>query len=619
MANRALLHARFRKLFAAGDGCVLHEIESIMTGRKIKLSYRQKLFLNFSMIFSVFTILVLIFQFEREKNFRKSQFELTLDNIAELTNNYIQKHNLLAAGDFRPLDTLAAIVPGFNIRITLIDRNGKVLYDSEVTEEEEMENHLSRPEVREAQENGPGANIRRSSTTGSSYYYYVRSYPEYFIRTASLYNVQVKDYLHVERIFVLYLLFLFILVSLALRISTRRVAETITRLKDFALQLHSGKEPVEPIRFPSDELGIIGSQITAIYRELNEAKEQISIEKEKLFSHLNALNEGIAFFTSNRNKILTNQQFIQNLNIISAESNISADQIFEIRELGPIIQFIDEQLNSSETIDSVNLPLKEIVLQSKSRYFNVKCMFFTDKSFEIVITETTKLEKRRLIKQQMTSNIAHELKTPVTSVLGYLETLQQSDVPEDTRTYFINRAHAQALRLTELIEDISSLNRIEEAGENFSLEPVKIREIVDEVHEHLKIKLHTHQVKVNIDLPKEMVIRGNISLIYSIFYNLFDNAIKYGGENIEINLINYLEDKKFYYLSFANTGNSIDDTHLPRIFERFYRVDNGRARETGGTGLGLSIVKNAVELHRGRITARTYKEGGVEFLFSLRK
>jgi two-component system, OmpR family, phosphate regulon sensor histidine kinase PhoR len=590
-----------------------------MGKRGLKLSYRQKLLLNFSVIFSIFTILVLIFQFEREKNFRISNFEVTLDNITELTHNYIRQNDLLASGNYRPIDSLARIVPGFNIRITLIARDGNVLYDSEVSDAGTMENHLMRPEVQETQKTGVGANIRKSSTTGSSYYYYVRSYPDYYIRTASLYNVQVKDYLHVERIFFLYLLLLFVLISLALRILTKRVSETITRLKDFAVNLHQGKEPVEQILFPSDELGVIGSQITSIYRELNEAKEQLSIEKEKLFSHLNALNEGIAFFTPRKEKILTNQQFIQNLNIISAESNISADQIFEIRELVTIILFIDEQLNSSDPVDSDNLPLKEMVVQCNARYFNVKCMFFADKSFEIVITETTKLEKRKLIKQQMSSNIAHELKTPVTSLLGYLETLQQRDVPEETKSYFIDRAHAQAIRLTNLIEDISSLNRIEEAGDNFSFEPVKIREIVNEVHDHLRVKLSTHHIAVNIELPSKMVISGNISLLYSIFYNLFDNAIKYGGDNNEIHLINYLEDKKFYYLSFANTGNSIDEKHLTRIFERFYRVDDGRSRQTGGTGLGLSIVKNAVELHGGRITARTYKEGGVEFIFSLRK
>ncbi len=590
-----------------------------MGNRRFKLSYRQKLFLNFSVIFAVFTILVLVFQFEREKNFRKSQLEVTLDNITELTYNYIRQNDLFLSGNFRSLDSLAAIVPGFNIRITLIAKDGEVLYDSEVPDAGSMENHLSRPEVQETQKTGIGTNIRKSNTTGSSYYYYVRSYPDYYIRTAALYNVQVKDYLHVQQIFFLYLLFLFILVALALRILTRRVAETITRLKDFAVRVHNGTEPVETINFPSDELGIIGRQITSIYRELNEAKEQISIEKEKLFSHLNALNEGIAFFTAKKEKILTNQHFIQNLNLISERSNITPTDIFYIEDFQPIRDFIDEQVERTDMDSSTNLPVEEIVLQKNKRYFNVKCMFFADKSFEIVITETTKLEKRRLIKQQMTSNIAHELKTPVTSLLGYLETLQQDDVPEDTRKYFIERALAQTVRLTELIGDISSLNKIEETGENFVFEPLKLGEIVGEVRDHLKLKLDALRIRVNLEVRDEITLNGNISLLYSIFYNLFDNAIKYGGEDIEINVINYLEDNKFYYFSFANTGTSIDENHLPRIFERFYRIDDGRSRQTGGTGLGLAIVKNAVELHQGRITARTYKEGGVEFLFSLRK
>ncbi len=590
-----------------------------MNKRKIILSYRQKLLLNFSVIFSIFTVLVLVFQFERERNFRISNFEVTLDNIAELTHNYIRQNDLPASGNYNPIDSLARIVPGFNIRITLIARDGKVLYDNEVPDVGTMENHLHRPEVEETHKTGVGRNIRKSSTTGSSYYYYVKTFPDYYIRTASLYNIQVKDYLHVERIFFLYLLFLFILIALTLRILTSRVSQTITRLKDFAVQLHNGREPVKQISFPSDELGIIGSQITSIYRELNEAKEQISIEKEKLFSHLNALNEGIAFFTSNKINILTNQHFIQNLNLVSKRSNITPGEIFEIRELCPINDFIDEQLIKTFDSDSATLPVKELLLQNSGRYFSVKCMFFADKSFEILITETTKLEKRRLIKQQMTSNIAHELKTPVTSVLGYLETLQQEDVPENTRKYFIDRALAQAVRLSELISDISSLNRIEEAGENFMFEQVKLREIVDEVHEHLKIKLEALRISVNIDLPENITLLGNVSLLYSIFYNLFDNVIKYGGEGIAINLVNYLEDKKYYYFSFSNTGNSIDENHLPRIFERFYRIDDGRSRQTGGTGLGLSIVKNAVELHQGRITARNYKEGGVEFLFSLTK
>ncbi len=120
--------------------------------------------------------------------------------------------------------------------------------------------------------------------------------------------------------------------------------------------------------------------------------------------------------------------------------------------------------------------MMDMDLQKNNRYFNVKCVFFQDKSFEIVISDTTKLEKRRMIKQQMTSNIAHELKTPVSSVMGYLETLQHNNLDPEKKKYFIDKAHAQAKRLSDLIEDISTLNKIEEAGENFAFESVKNQE-----------------------------------------------------------------------------------------------------------------------------------------------
>jgi len=151
------------------------------------------------------------------------------------------------------------------------------------------------------------------------------------------------------------------------------------------------------------------------------------------------------------------------------------------------------------------------------------------------------------------------------------------------------------------------------------MKSVRIRKVVDEVHEHLKLKLDKQEIRVNIEIRKDMEVKGNLSLLYSVFYNLFDNVIKYGGANIQINLENYLEDQKYYYFSFSNTGNPVEEKHMTRIFERFYRIDTGRSREQGGTGLGLSIVKNAIELHGGKITAKSSSEGGIEFLFSLSK
>jgi len=584
-----------------------------------KLTYREKLFINFSIIFAVFTTAVLVFQFERERNFRRSNFEVTLDNIARLTYNFIQEDSIIQTGNFREIDSIGPLLPRPDTRITVIGRDGVVVYDSEVGDVRTMENHLGRPEVQTAISYGTGANIRKSATTGHSYYYFARKYPEFFVRTAALYNIQVEESLHVERLFIVYLVMLFVVFSVVLMIITRRVSETITKLKNFAAQLRSGRDPSAHIRFPADELGEISRQIASIYRDLTKAQQGLVAERERLFNHLNALNEGIAFFGPDKKKILTNQAFIQNLNLVAGKSSVTPEDIFDLPVMVPVVEFIERQLARCSDIDPESLPNLEKVMHRNNRYFTVRCLFFTDCSFEVVITDTTRLEKRKLIKQQMTSNIAHELKTPVTSILGYLETLQENDVPEKLRLQFLKSALRQAERLTELIGDISSLNKIEEASESFHMEPVNLRKIIDEVKQHLKLKLDALHINVETGVPRKLEINGNVSLLYSIFYNLFDNVIKYGGEHITIRLNNYLEDRKYYYFSFSNTGHSIEEKHLTRIFERFYRIDEGRSRERGGTGLGLSIVKNAIELHGGKITAKAYMEGGVEFLFSLRK
>ncbi len=584
-----------------------------------KLSLRKKLFIYISIVFAVFTILVLIFQYEREKDFRKKQLENTLDNITELTHKYIKSNKLTETGNFKLLDSIKMIIPKPNIRITVISPKGIVLYDSEMPNYEEMENHLHRPEVQESVAADFGANIRKSVTTGNSYYYYAKFYSDYYVRTAALYNIKVKDFLQVNKLFIIYLIFLFILILIILLFITKRLGETITKLKNFAVKLGNGKNIKETIKFPNDELGTISSQIVAIYNKLNIAKDEISVEKNKLSNHLNALNEGIAFFSPDKKKILTNNHFIQFLNLISEKSTISADKIFEVKEFKSIIQFIDKQLNNEVHIKDYNLPQIESNLFKNDKYFNIQCVFFQDKSFEIVIKNTTKLEKRKLIKQQITSNIAHELKTPVATVMGYLETLQNNNITQEKQKYFIDKAFAQAKRLSELIEDISMLNKIEEAREHFIFESININEIVAEVNDNLKLRLDDKNIKVHIQFENSIVINGNKSLLFSVFYNLFDNVIKYGGENIDLTISNYLEDKNFYYFSFSNTGNEIDEKHLSRIFERFYRVDTGRSRKTGGTGLGLAIVKNAIQLHNGEITARNYKNGGVEFLFTFAK
>jgi len=204
-------------------------------------------------------------------------------------------------------------------------------------------------------------------------------------------------------------------------------------------------------------------------------------------------------------------------------------------------------------------------------------------------------------------------------IIGYFAVIQHCAITEEKQKYFIGKTFAQAKRLSMLVEEISVLNKIEESSGLFVFEKVKLLSVINEVTDSLKINLEQKNIKVITEIPEDLTLKANKSLMHSVFFNLTDNAVKYAGENILINITNYQEDKKYYYFSFSNTGQSIDKEHFPRIFERFYRIDSGRSRKTGGTGLGLAIVKNAIELHAGEISIRNKENGGVEFLFSLAK
>ncbi|UCE92954.1 MAG: two-component sensor histidine kinase [Flavobacteriaceae bacterium] len=584
-----------------------------------KLEYRKKIFIYLSLIFIVFTIFVLLFQYKRERDFKRDQIEISLNNIAELTYSYIDKKGLSEIDNYNTLDTLFLYVLKENIRVTVLDRKGKVLYDSEVNEVSQMENHLHRPEIQKALKSGKGSNIRESATTGYEYYYYAKNYRDMFVRTAAHYDVEVKDFLVVEKLFLFYLITLFLVTWLLISLITKNLSSALFKLKDFATKLSLGEEAKEKIEFPKGEFGEISMQIADIYDKLTIAKGKIEIEKNKLYSHLIALNEGIAFFTPEKKKILRNNHFIQYLNIISGDKNITEEEIFKVPEFKTVSKFLEKNLNLDRSIDQNNLPQLEEIVSKDNRTFNVHTIVFADRSFEIVIRDITKLEKQKKLKEEITSNIAHELKTPITIILGYLELLKENNIKKEDQYKYIENAYRQSERLSDLIKDISFLQKMSEAKDLFKFEMLNLNELIYEVRDSLGLSLSEKNIKVNIRLSKPIVIKGNRSLLVSVFFNLFENAIKYGGDGIEIILNNYLEDSNFYYFSFSNTGNSIDEKHFLRVFERFYRVDQDRSRPKGGTGLGLSIVKNAIQLHGGEITVSNLNQGGVEFLFTLAK
>lgn len=219
-------------------------------------------------------------------------------------------------------------------------------------------------------------------------------------------------------------------------------------------------------------------------------------------------------------------------------------------------------------------------------------------------------------KYQLSHNIAHELKTPVASIQGYLETIIEArrlgNISEEQLTHFLERSYSQSQRLNALVQDISTLNRM---SENHTLEREKtdvaalVRSILDEV----ALKLELQHMSVVNQLPHALCLDCDASLVYSIFRNLIDNSIAYAGKDTTICIMTDGNGRFRYY----DDGPGIPEEHLPRIFERFYRIDKGRSRRLGGTGLGLAIVKNAILLHGGTISAQNRPEHGLEFRFSL--
>jgi len=228
-------------------------------------------------------------------------------------------------------------------------------------------------------------------------------------------------------------------------------------------------------------------------------------------------------------------------------------------------------------------------------------------------------EKEALMRRELTQNIAHELKTPVASILGYMETLLDTPaMDEDTRQQFIRRSHAQAQRLTALLQDISTLNRMDYAPDVLSIERVDVSQLFADIAQETAAAMERRQMTLQNCLPHDIIVHGNPSLLYSVFRNLIDNAVNYAGEGTTVK-VSATETAAQWLFHVADNGAGVASEHLPRIFERFYRLDKGRSRSLGGTGLGLAIVKNAVQLHGGTISAHPTPGGGLTFDFSLTK
>lgn len=228
-------------------------------------------------------------------------------------------------------------------------------------------------------------------------------------------------------------------------------------------------------------------------------------------------------------------------------------------------------------------------------------------------------QERNKLKRQLTNNINHELKTPVASIQVCLETLLSGiELSDAKKMELIERCYMNTARLRNLLQDVSLITRMEEGTHMMPKEPVLLNTIIREISDELELLPENEKMVLNSNFKEEVIVNGNLQLIGSIFRNLTENAITYsGGRNIYINLLENSANE--CRISFEDDGRGVDPEKLPRLFERFYRIDKGRSRQVGGTGLGLSIVKHAVQFHGGIINVSNRTGGGLRFDFTLRK
>lgn len=579
---------------------------------KNRIPFSQRLFWSIFVMFMGFTVCFLLFQYQREREFSQEKLNHVLSNY----NYQLFRRTREAADIDKTVGQFIEEIPQKELRVTIIDPNGKVLFDNSGAEE--FNNHNDRSEVRKARMYNEGFAIRTSGSTGKRYFYSASNIGSYIYRSALPYDPYVQKALSTDKDFIYFMILMTLIFFFVLSRFTFSIGRTISKLRDFALNIEKDRIPETDYIFPNDELGDISKNIVTLYHRQQKAKDELSMEREKLIKHFQYAKEGFAMFTAEGKEILSNILFIQFLNVISDNQIRQAEDVLDIKELDPVKLFLSKNIPNTNRKRKV---LREsATIDKNGKIFLAECILFLDNSYEIAINDISRQEEESRMKRQLTQNVAHELKTPVSSIQGYLETIiSNPELASDKRQFFLERCYSQSTRLTGLLRDISVLNRLDEASEMFDLADINIAKLIAEIQKECSKEIEEKQIATEVILPGDPTIHGNYSLLYSIFRNLFDNAIAYAGEGITITVNCYKEDPKFYYFSFSDNGVGISEEHINRIFERFYRVDKGRSRKVGGTGLGLSIVKNGVNFHKGQISAKSSQGKGVTFFFTLKK
>lgn len=478
-------------------------------------------------------------------------------------------------------------------RITLISPEGNVLYESDPqASEDRMDNHKDRPEIREAFETGNGSSARESDTIGRvTYYYAVR--------------LQNGDVLRVSRqvdsVFSVFGGIIPILIVITIYVLLVCLVMASEMTKGIIKPIESMAKDPDAVAY--DELVPFSNMIERQRREIEEQMGRIQQETDKINTIIANMEEGFVLLDGEKNVLMHNDSAIRLLQ--SGPGDVIGNSFIRLSRNENVNHCIDSASKGKSREASFEAGERELQLlanpvYSKGGQIGVIC----------IIVDVTGRHALDQMRQEFTANVSHELKTPLTSISGYAEMIESGIAKDGDVKTFAAKIHKEAGRLVTLIGDIIRLSQLDEAPPQVPPERVDMASLVEECTDSLVISADKHKVSLETDVMP-CTVRGDRSMLYELIYNLCDNAIRYNKENGSVLISVKPRDGKVV-LKVKDTGIGIPKEHQARIFERFYRVDKSRSKQTGGTGLGLAIVKHIAEQHRARISIESGEGLGTE-------
>ena len=524
-------------------------------------------------------------------------------SLREKTLLFARRVNADNSHDLQNLTAQEAHAAG--ARATVIDADGKVLADSEATPSS-MENHAHRPEFISALKGDIGMDTRRSHTIGVPFLYVavpiaggaVRlAYPLSDIETATA---------RVDRTLWLGSGIAFGVAVLLAGITAQLTARRLQRIVSFANRISAGDLTARVNDSSTDEVGVVAEVLNTTAQRLENSFADLRTSQHQLETLLNSMQDAVIAVGPDERVQWANQMMSR---LVPQGARLNAPIVETVRDP----DFLRAVRAASESGRVCSARASSVIL---GRAFDVTAAPLPGGGAVAVLRDLTETERVEKTRRDFIANVSHELRTPLTSIQGYTETLLDAASHDDASREFLEIIRKNAARMSRLTEDLLTLARVESGEQRFDVQPVASGELLQEAVQSFREVARAHGVDLKIEDTAQSEVNADREAVHQVFSNLIDNALKYGGSGGSIILGAHPSPRgvEFYVQDF---GPGIASEHLPRLFERFYRVDKARSRESGGTGLGLAIAKHIVLAHGGAIGAESELNHGSRFLFTL--